>query len=1166
MISHFFIDRPIFACVVCLVILLFGVVAIPQLAIEQFPEITPPVIMVRATYPGANAEDVANAVAIPIEQQLNGVDNMLYMETSCTSDGSMTINISFEVGTDPDIANVLVQNRVKLAEPLLPEEVKRLGVAVIKRSTSTVCFFTVFEKTPESAGFHDESMPATESVWQGLLRKIGLGGHKEKDSEPAAAEGKSALGGDESEVKGELEKKLGEAEKLAAAKGVKSGPYLCNYASLYLKDRLARVKGVGEVMMFDARDFSMRVWMDEDTMAARAVSVSEVAAAIQAQNVQFAAGRIGQEPIPVTIQKNLAIVTLGRLAEVSQFENVIIRVDENGGILRLKDIAKIELGSNSYQMETRFNGLMATGIGVSQRSGANAMEVATLAIAAMEAQRPALQRSGLDYALSFNATEFISATVHEFVETLILCVLFVVLTVYIFLQDWRAALIPTLTIPVSIIGTFFIMFLFGFSINTMTLFGLILVIGIVVDDAIVVVENTQRIIDEEHLEGHAAAKKSMNQVIGPVIATVLVMIAVFVPTAMMSGIVGKLYKQFALTIAGAVFISGVCGVTLAPALCAILLRPSVAKNKRFIGFRIFNWFFDGFTKFYLSNVKLVIMVAPVVLLLWAVLVGFLLWVVNVLPSGFVPTEDQGVMFCDIALREGATQKQTAAVLDRLEKIVERQKVITRDEYGNIKTGGVAMGMFVNGFSFMGGQASNRAMCIMRLETWDKRKEAALKPDALQSRLKYDLETNKDTMIPEAQFMLFTPPPIMGLGLATGVVYQLLDERDTGSNNLYAVQQDVVEKAVDKNPRDPDALIVAAMAPFNPNSPRLYLDIDREKAMRMGLNLGEVRNALQSYLGAAYINDFNKFGRTFRVNIQAEGKYRDDMTDVLNIKVKNDKGTMVPLAAFVTLKETAGPQNITRFNMFPSAKITTVLRPDKSTSQGIEKMKAITETLPDGFSNAWSDLTYQEMTVGEQTGYIFALSILFAFLILAAQYESWSSPLIIMMAVPLGVAGAITAVFLFGRYGGALLETNVYTQIGLLMMVGLSAKNAILITEFAREHREHGAPLIQSAYEAGRLRLRPIFMTSFAFILGVLPLVWANGAGSNSRNAIGNCVFGGLLMETMIGVYVTPVLFVLIQGTAEFMMKHFRATLAKSHEKAKAASGRALDEVNVRHGD
>ncbi|MCL2745411.1 MAG: efflux RND transporter permease subunit, partial [Planctomycetaceae bacterium] len=746
-------------------------------------------------------------------------------------------------------------------------------------------------------------------------------------------------------------------------------------------------------------------------------------------------------------------------------------------------------------------------------------------------------------------------TVYEFVETLLLCILFVVGTVYIFLQDWRAALIPTLTIPVSIVGAFFFMFLFGFSINTMTLFGLILVIGIVVDDAIVVVENTQRIIDEEHLEGHAAAKKSMNQVIGPVIATVLVMMSVFIPTAMMSGIVGKLYQQFALTIASAMFISGVCGITLAPALCAILLRPSIAKNRRFFIFRIFNWFFDGFTNFYLGNVKMVIMVAPLILLLWFGLVGFLIWIVGVMPSSFLPNEDQGVIFCDVALPEGATQERTGEVLDLVEEITNRQKKILRDEKGNVIAGGIKAGMFVNGFSFMGGQASNRAMCILRLDTWDKRKETALKPAAIQARLQKDFSE-----IPEAEFMLFTPPPVMGLGLSTGVSYQLLDERDTGPNNLYAVMQDVCQKAVDFNP------IVHAMATFNPNSPRLYLDIDREKAKRMGLNLGEVFGALQSNLGTAYANDFNKFGKTFRVNMQADGKYRDNMEKVLNIKVKNNKGAMVPLSAFVTLKETSGPQNITRFNLFPSAKITAIVRPDRSTSDGIAKMKEVTETLPDGFSNAWSDLTYQEMTVGNQTAYIFALSVLFAFLILAAQYESWSSPLIIMMAVPLGVAGAVTAVFCFGMWGGALLEMNIYTQIGLLMMVGLSAKNAILITEFARERREEGMPLIQSAYEAGRLRLRPIFMTSFAFILGVLPLVWANGAGSNSRNAIGNCVFGGLLMETMVGVYVTPVLFVLIHGMAESFMKRFRSSLAASHEKAKLESDRSLDDSVVRHGD
>ncbi|MDR0611033.1 MAG: efflux RND transporter permease subunit [Planctomycetaceae bacterium] len=1137
MFSHFFIDRPIFACVVCLVITLLGAVSFNSLPVEQFPDIVPPTVFIMATYPGASAEDVANAVAIPLEEQLNGVDNMIYMDSQCTSDGSLRITITFEVGTNPDIASVLVQNRVKAAEPLLPDEVRRLGIRVDKRSTNFICFVNLFEKIPEIT----EPKPVLPS--ETGSHGVGISGALTA----AQANGQQQ-------------------------QGTKSGQYLANYASLYLKDRLARVNGVGEVMSFDRRTFSMRIWLDEDAMAARGISVQEVRAAIQEQNVQVAAGRIGLEPVPDGIQTNLAVVTLGRLQDVSQFENMVLRIDSSGGVLRLKDIALIELGAADYSGESRYNGKMATGMAIAPRAGANALEVSKNVVEAMESLKESLERSGLEYAIPFNATDFIQATVDEFYETIILCVLFVVFTIFIFLQDWRAAMIPILTIPVSIIGTFFLMNLFGFSINTMTLFGLILVIGIVVDDAIVVVENTQRIIDEEHLDPHAAAKKSMLQVIGPVIATVLVMMAVFVPTAMMGGIVGQLYKQFALTIAGSIGISGICGVTLAPALCAILLRPSVPKNRRFIAFRIFNFIFDGFGKFYLKTVKSMIYISPVIFLLWVGLIGLLLWAVTHLPSGFLPDEDQGVIMMEVKLPEGASQERTAEVLTRVERIITAQQTVIRNEdYAKrnlvtkiyerfwdkkktyVERGGIRSAMYICGYSFIGGSGSNLGMVIMPLRTWKERRDEGLKVPAIQSRLQKGLDR-----IPEAEFMMFTPPPIMGLGMTNGVSYILLDERGVGANTIAAVMDDLKQKAVDMNP------IVAAMTPFNPNAPRLFLDIDRDKAKRMGLNLGEIFAALQSYLGATYVNDFNVFGRTYRVNVQAKGEYRDNVQDILRIKVKNNVGTMVPLETFTTVKEVAGPQLLTRYNMFPSAQFTGIIRPDRSTSEGIAKMEELSRTLPDGFSFDWTGLTFQEKRVGNQTAIFFAISVLFAFLILAAQYESWSAPLIIMMAVPLGVAGSLTAVSLFAIHAGKMPEINLYTQIGLLMMVGLSAKNAILITEFARDRRGHGVPLVQSAFEAGRLRLRPIFMTSFAFILGVLPLVWADGAGGNSRNAIGNGVFGGLLMETMVGVYVTPVLFVLIQGIAEFFEKHINAFLA--HSRTKAQRQAAIDEVVVRHGD
>ncbi|MDR0326771.1 MAG: efflux RND transporter permease subunit [Planctomycetaceae bacterium] len=1153
MFSHFFIDRPIFACVVSLVITLLGAVAIPMLPVEQLPDIVPPVVVVSATYPGASAQDVVNAVAIPLEESLNGVDNMIYMSTQCTSNGSMMIAVTFAVGTDPDIASVLVQNRAKTAEPLLPEEVRRQGLRVMKRGGELVCMITLYEKTDDSA----ETAEEEETIGGGISGAL----HKD-----------------------------------GTVKHTKSGQYLANYASLYLKDRLARVTGVGEISMFDQRQFSMRIWLDEDAMTARQLSVNEVQNAIREQNVQVSAGRVGLDPVPEGIQNNLAVVTLGRLQDVEQFENLILRVDENGGVLRLKDVALIELGAANYSSEARFMGRIATGIAVAPQAGVNILNVSDGVVKTMESLKDSLARSGLEYTIPFNVTDFVRATVEEFWETLFLCIIFVVITIYMFLQDWRAALIPILTIPVSIVGTFFLIWSFGFSINTMTLFGLILVIGIVVDDAIVVVENTQRLIDEEHLEPHDAAKKSMIQVIGPVVAMVLIMVAVFLPTSMMSGIVGMLYKQFALTIAGAITISGICGITLAPALCAILLRPSIPKSKRFIGFRLFNFVFDGFGKFYLMTVKTFIFVSPIILILWFALVGGLLHYVQILPKGFLPNEDQGVVFMEVRLPEGASSERTLAVLDRVEQIVAAERTITRsEEYykrgifqrirdrfwdkkkSYITSGGVRANIGINGFAFGSGSGSHLGMMVMPLASWDERRAESLLPfhllphfiaehipksgmdeglriPAIKARIQKGLDT-----IPEAQFRMFEPPPIQ-IGLTNGVSYVLLDERGALPRDLAIVRDDLTLKAVDMNP------IVMMHSPWDPNTPQIYLDIDRDKAKRMGVSLTELFAALQTYLGSSYVNDFNILGRVFRVNVQAKGEYRDTVENVLRMKVKNNKGEMVPISAFTTPVETSGPQLLTRYNMFPSVAMTGILPPNRSTGEGIQKMEELSKSLPDGYSYDWTGLTYQEKRVGTQTAIFFAVSVLFAFLILAAQYESWSSPLIIMMAVPLGVAGSLLAVLGFAMAAGAMPEINLYTQIGLLMMVGLSAKNAVLITEFAREKRVHeGVGLVQSAYEAGRLRLRPIFMTSFAFILGVSPLVWADGAGSAARNAIGGGVFGGLLTETFAGVYVTPVLFVLIQGTAEWCNRHISDFLHKSRTKGDRALS-SLDESTLRHGD
>ena len=1135
MFSHFFIDRPNFACVVCIVIILLGLIALPMLPVEQFPDVVPPTVTISAIYPGASAQDVINAVAMPLEEALNGVDGMIYMSTEATSNGTLSITVSFDIGTDPDTASVLIQNRVKQVEPRLPEEVRRLGVAVNKRSGNFICLVALSEKI-------DEDSP----------------------------EG-----------------------------GTKSGQYLANYASLYIKDQIARVEGVGEVMVFDRREFSMRIWLDVDIMAARDISVQEVHAAIRQQNTQVAAGRLGLDPVPEGIQTNLAIVTLGRLQDVEQFENIIVRIDEQGGALRLKDIAQIELGSADYTSEAWFNGRTATAIAVMPQSGANSLKVAEGVINLMDSLEESLARSGLAYSIPFNATTFIQATVDEFWETLLHCVVLVVLVVFLFLQDWRAALIPILTIPVSIIGTFFLMWCFGFSLNTMSLFGLILVIGIVVDDAIVVVENTQRIIDEEQIDSNAAAKKSMIQVIGPVIALVLIMMAVFLPTSMMQGVIGRLYQQFALTIAGAVAISGICAVTLAPALCAILLRPSVPKEKRFIVFRIFNYFFDGFMVFYLKTVKRAIRFAPVILLLWFLLVGGLFFVYTILPKGFVPNEDQGVMFMEVKLPEGASMERTAEILTRVERIIlaERELIYSKEYYERgwlrqlydrfwnkkktyVENGGVESTISINGFSLMSGVGSNLGTVFIPLNPWDDRRvkgfhiplmhnpmDEGLRIPAIQARLEKRLAG-----IPEAQFMIITPPPIM-IGMTSGVSYVLLDTRGVVPTELARVRDDLKHRAVDYDP------IVFMISSFEPNSPQLYFDIDRDKAMRMGVNLAEVFAALQSYLGIAYVNDFNMVGKTYRVQMQAKGEYRGNIQGALRIKVKNMNGEMVPLEAFTTVEEISGPQLLTRYNMFASVAMTGIIRGDRSTGDGIKKMEELSRDLPDGFRYEWTGLSYQEKRVGNQMVMFLFISVAFTFLILVAQYESWSSPLIIMMAVPLGIAGSFLSVVVFSLFATGLpaqfdfmslmmwlmsAEINLYTQIGFLVMIGFSAKNAVLIVEFAREHREQGAKLVESAYEAGRLRVRPILMTSSAFIMGLFPLIWADGAGSNARNAIGNGIFGGLLTEVMLGIYVTPVLFVLIHGTAEWGNRHIKAFMAQSRVRSEKAAGPS--EVTLRRGD
>lgn len=1064
MISTFFIKRPIFACVISIIILLLGLVSYEKLPIAQFPDIVPPTVMVKATYPGASAEDVINSVAIPIEEEVNGVDNMLYMSSTCSSDGSMALTVTFEVGTDPDMATVLVQNRVNIASPRLPPEVTRQGVTVKKRSTNMVLVLNLIEKEADDPK------------------------NKRKYTENEIAD-----------------KTL----------------YLANYTSRNIMDRLGRVRGVGEVNVFNSQDFSMRIDLDPAIMAARGLSVQDVSRIIQEQNVQVSAGRIGSPPIPIEQLTNYALVTRGRLSDVSEFEEMVVLTDEQGGLLKLKDIATVHLGGLSYSSSSSFNGIPTCTTGIYQLPGANSLDVAKAVQAEIALMEGDFERDGLEFKIGYDATQFVEVSIHEVKETLYIAIILVIGIVYLFLQDWRAALIPTLTIPVSLVGTFFMMNVLEFSINSLTLFGLILVIGIVVDDAIVVIENTQRLIDDEGLDSESAAIKSMSQVSGPIIATTCVLMSVFGPTIMIAGIVGKMYQQFALTIAGAVLISALCALTFAPALAAILLRKSVAPEKKFFVFRIFNFFFDAFASGYLWFLKRIIRTRIFVLVFWCAIVYSLSYGFTHLPSGFIPDEDQGAFFADIRLPEGATLERTRAVLERMQEIIDEDNA------------GIHNTITIAGFSMLDSTSStNKAMLIMRLEPWEER--SAAKGTDLPSL--YAKLSQKFATIQEAEIFLFTPPPIAGLGTSSGVQFQLLDTTGRGIQDLFETTQDLMAVAMET----PELGLTTST--FDPNAPRLQINIDRDKLKQWGIPLSEPFAALQTYYGSLYVNDFNEFDRIYRVTVMADGQFRRTPDDVLSMMIKHPNGTMVPMRAFATVDETVGPQLLFRYNLYPTSNFTARIPATASTGQGIAALQKIErESLPEGYKIDWTGMTYQEQHAGSSTMLVFGMSIVFAFLVLAAQYESWSTPIIIMMAVPLGVGGAFLAVALRG------LDLNIYTQIGLILMVGLSAKNAILITEFAVEKRRDGEPIDQSAYEAGRLRLRPIMMTSYAFILGIFPLVIATGAGAASRHAIGTAVFGGMLTETMVGIFVTPVLFVVLQSTAEMLQSMMNKFLGKKSQ-------------------
>jgi HAE1 family hydrophobic/amphiphilic exporter-1 len=1009
-------------------------VSIPLLPIEQTPDITPPTVKVSTTYRGASAQVVADTVASPLEEEINGVEEMIYMESKSASDGKMEIIISFEVGTDIDMSQVLVQNRASIAEPKLPEDVKREGLITKKQSTNMTLIVNLFSP-----------------------------GDKYDDI------------------------------------------YISNYINVYIKEELKRIYGVGDVVTYGAKDFGMRIWLDPDKLKARNLTTKDVYDAISEQNVQVAAGQIGAPPTTGEQIFQYTVNTLGRLTDVEQFEDIIIKVDPGGRILRVKDVARVELGAKEYTTYAQLNNSPSIAIGIFQLPGANALAVAE----GIEAKMDQLTESfpeGLEYTIAYNPTLFISASIDEVITTLFVAVVLVILTVYIFLQDLRTTLIPAITIPVSLVATFAVMMALGMSINTLTLFGLVLAIGIVVDDAIVVVENTMRIIDEEGLPSKEAAVKAMQQISGPVVATTMVLLAVFVPTAMIGGITGRLYKQFALTIATATVFSSINALTLSPALCGILLRPT--KQKHGWLFDHFNAIFDRSTNSYVRIVKQLVRRTFMSMVAFAIVVGLMLYFFKAVPGGFIPDEDQGYFFVQASLPDGAT-------LERVEKVMDHVNKICKD------TPGVSDIVTIGGYSMLDSlNINNIGSSFVTLDSWDDRKSDELQLDAIVAKVRKELAE-----IEEGVCIAFLPPPITGLGNASGFEFQLQDRGSAGLTMLETVGEDMVFAG------NESSVIENLSSSFRARVPQLFLEIDRTKVKKLGVPLMTVFQTLQDYLGSSFVNDFNLFSKTFKVMIQADYQFRDKIEEINRLEVRNENGDMIPLGTLLKSVDTAGPQTVFRYNLYPATKITGQPRAGFSSGQSIAEMEQMAEQiLPPMMGYEWSGITFQQLAAGAQTIFIFGLAIMFVYLFLAAQYESWSIPFAIIFSVPLAILGGILATWL------RAFDNNIYTQIAVVLLIGLSSKSAILIVEFAKERRGHGLSIIDAAIDAAKLRFRAILMTALSFILGVIPLVIASGAGANSRRSLGTAVFGGMLAATVFGVFLIPVLYVVIQGISEKMGK------------------------------
>ncbi|MBV8110397.1 MAG: efflux RND transporter permease subunit [Hyphomicrobiales bacterium] len=1037
-ISHYFIDRPIFAAVVSIVFVIVGGVSYSRLPVTQYPEIAPPTINVSGQYPGANADIVAATVVTPIEQQINGVENMIYMSSNSTADGRFSIDVSFELGTSLDIAQVQVQNRVAIAQPRLPGDVRNIGVTVTKKSPDLMMVVHLY--SPDNS---------------------------------------------------------------------RDTLFISNYATLSVTDILTRIDGVGSITVFGSRDYAMRIWVDPDRLQTLGLTATDVVLALQGQNVHVASGVLDQPPIPKQGAFQIAVQTLGRLADPDEFYNIVVKQTASA-VVRLRDVARIELAAQDYSTNSYLDRDAALGIGIFQRPGSNALATAQTIIDTME-QLSSGFPAGLKYAIVYNPTQFIKQSVDAVTETILEAIVLVVLVVILFLQTWRAAIIPIVAIPVSLVGTFFFMSMFGFTLNNLSLFGLVLAIGIVVDDAIVVVENVERNI-AAGLDPRAAAYKSMDEVGQALIAIALVLCAVFVPSIFITGISGQFYRQFALTIASATVISLIVSLTLSPAMCALLLKPRrrgarVAWWARPIHgfFRGFNRGFDRFADGYHWLIARAVRIVAVMLVLYVAILAYGLNEFRNTPIGFIPQVDRGYLITVLQLPPGSSLARTDEVQRRVVEIC-------------LQTPGIAHAVSIvgfNGASFT--NAPNSGAVFLILEDWanrgrDPKLSAAGITRELLSRL---------SGIQEGLVLVVQPPPIAGIGNTGGFRMMVEDRQSRGSQALVEAATAMMARAN----QVPGLRQVFTL--FENSTPQLYLDIDRTKAQLLGVSIPDVFAALQVYIGSVYVNDFNLFGKTFRVTAQADAPYRMDVKDILKIRVRNSAGNTVPLGSFTTVSDIAGPYRIARHDLYPAAELDGGPAPGYSQGQAIDIMqKLAAETLPDGFGYEWTTLAFQQVRAGNTALFAFVLAVVFVFLVLAAQFESVTLPLAVIMIVPMCLVAAISGVILRGQ------DNNILTQVGFVVLIGLAAKNAILIVEFAKQLEDQGRDRFAAAVEAARLRLRPILMTSFAFIFGVMPLVWAIGAGAELRQMLGTAVFAGMVGVTAFGLVFTPIFYVVCRWIAE----------------------------------